>query len=397
VTGLPLRDSFVLPRGVYLDGNSLGPLSLAARSAIERRLRQWQHHAVAAWDDWLDLAERLAPSLARLVGAQPDEVVATGGTTINLHALLAGLYRPDGGRRDVLALAHEFPSDLHALRSWTERHGGRLRTVGAGEVVDEAEIEAALDERVALVWLPVVAYRSGQRLATARLTAAAHAAGARIGWDAAHSIGAMPHDLHAEGADAAVWCSYKYLNAGPGAPGGLFLHRRHHDVVPGLPGWWGHEKATRFAMRPDFTAAAGAAGWQIGTPSVLALAGLEGALALFEDVAIEEVRARSLRLTERLIAGVDARLPELEVVTPREPARRGGHVALRHPEAGALSRALRARDVVPDFRPPDLLRLAPVALYTLEEEVDAAVDALRAVLDEGPRRDPETTGAGRVP
>ncbi len=398
MSDLPLRDSFLLPAGIYLDGNSLGPLSLASQSAIERRLRQWQHHAVTAWDDWLGLAERLAPALARLVGARPDEVVPTGGTTINLHALLAGLYRPEGSRRDVVALAQEFPSDLYALRSWTERHGGRLRTVAGhdGEVVDEAAIEAALDETVALAWLPVVTYRAGQRLDSARLTRAAHAAGARIGWDAAHSIGALPHALHDEGADAAVWCSYKYLNGGPGAPGGLFLHRRHHHLAPGLPGWWGHDKASQFAMRPEFAPAVGAAGWQTGTPSILALAGLEGALALFEEVSIEAVRARSLALTERLIAAVDARLPELEVVTPRAPERRGGHVALRHPEARGLSRALRARGVVPDFRPPDLLRLAPVALYTLDEEVDAAVDTLRAVLNEGAQRSADAAG-GRVP
>jgi kynureninase len=397
VTRLPLRDSFLLPRGIYMDGNSLGPLSLAARAAIERRLRQWEHHAVAAWDEWVGLAERLSPSLARLVGAHPDEVIATGGTTVNLHALLAGLYRPEGARRDILALGHEFPSDLYALRAWAERHGGALRTVGDAEVVDEAEIEAAMDGRVALVWLPVVGYRSGQRFDTARLTTAAHAAGALIGWDAAHSIGAVPHDLHAEGADAAVWCSYKYLNAGPGAPGGLYLHRRHHDATPGLPGWWGHEKASQFAMRRDFTAAAGAAGWQIGTPSVLALAGLQGALALFEELSIEEVRARSLELTERLIAAVDELLPEVEVVTPREPARRGGHVALRHERAAGLSRALRARGVVPDFRPPDLLRLAPVALYTLEPEVDAAVGAVRAVLDEGAHLQAPDEDAAYVP
>lgn len=384
MSGLPMREAFLLPTGIYLDGNSLGPASLAAHAALERRFRQWQHHAVEAWDEWFGLAERLAPALARLVGAHPDEVIPTGGITVNLHALLAGLYEPQGSRTAIVALAREFPSDLYALRSWTDRYGAELRLVGGdAETVDEAEIEAALDETVALVWLPVVTYRSGQRLDTARLTRAAHAVGARIGWDAAHSIGALPHAFHEEGADAAVWCSYKYVNAGPGAPGGLFVHRRHHGVRPGLPGWWGNDKDSQFAMRPTFAAAGGAAGWQIGTPSILALAGLEGALALFEEVGIEEVRSRSLELTDRLANGVARELPELEIVTPREPERRGGHVALRHPQAAALSRALRARGIVPDHRPPDLLRLAPVAFYTLDEEIDRTIAVMRELLDEG--------------
>ena len=381
---LPMREAFLLPKGIYLDGNSLGPASLAAHAALERRFRQWQHRAVEGWEEWFGLAERLAPALGRLVGAHPDEVVPTGGITVNLHALLAGFYRPHGERNAIVALAREFPSDLYALRSWTERMGGELRLVGGqDELVDETEVEAALDETVALAWLPVVGYRSGQRFDVARLTRAAHAVGALAGWDAAHSVGALPHTFHDDGVDVAVWCSYKYLNAGPGAPGGLFVHRRHHGRTPGLPGWWGHAKDGQFALRPDFTAAEGAGGWQIGTPSILALAGLEGALALFEEVGIEEVRARSLQLTERLRIGLERDVPELTIVTPRAADRRGGHVAVRHPEAARLSQALRARDVVPDHRPPDLLRLAPVAFYSLDDEIDQVVELLRELLDGG--------------
>lgn len=391
---LPMRESFLLPQGVYMNGNSLGPLSLAAQSAVERRMRQWQHRAVEAWEEWFTLAERLSPALARLVGAHPDEVIATGTTTGNLHAALAGLYRPEGRRRHILALASEFPSDLYALRSWTDRYGAELRLVdgsgvaaaeatGRSEVVEEGAIEAALSEAIALVWLPVVSYRAGQRFDTARLTAAAHEVGALAGWDAAHSIGALPHSLHEDGADVAVWCSQGYLNGGPGAPGGLFVHRRHAERTPGLPGWWGHDPARRFGMQASFEAAGGAAGWQTATPSVLALAGLQGALALFEEVAIEEVRDRSLALTDRLIVALDRRLPELELVTPRQHEQRGGHVTVRHPAAGSISAALRRRGVVPDHRPPDLIRFAPVAMYTTEEEVDRTIEALRAVLDMG--------------
>ncbi|CAN5797676.1 kynureninase [soil metagenome] len=385
-TQLPRLDAFALPRGIYLDGNSLGPLPLAAQNAIERRVRQWQHHAVTAWDDWFGLAERLAPALARLVGAHADEVVPTGSITVNLHQLLATLYRPEGDRRDLLATALDFPTDVHALRTWAERSGGRLRFVPSrdGHTVDEGDVEDALGSGgVALMLMPSVLYRSGQALDVRRLTSAAHAAGAIAIWDAAHSIGAMPHALHDDGVDAAVWCSYKYLNAGPGAPGGLFLHRRHHQLAPGLQGWWGSDKGTQFAMDHTFTKADGAGGLQLGTPSILGLAGLEGALAVFEEVGIERIRARSLELTEALLAAVDAQLPEFKTVTPREAARRGGHVALAHPEARRITLALRERGVIADHRPPDVLRLAPVALYTTDADISHAVARVRDVLDTG--------------
>lgn len=382
------RDAFVLPPGIYLDGNSLGPLTHAAQAATERRMKQWQHYGVDAWREWFGMAERLAPSVARLVGAHPDEVSVTGTITTNLHALLATFYRPGGTRRQLLATELDFPSDLYALRAWADREGGELRLVASddGHTLDPDAIDAALTDEVAVAVLPTVLYRSGQRLDPQRHSAVARARGVTIGWDAAHSVGAMPHALHDAGADFAVWCSYKYLNAGPGAPGGLFVHRRHHERTPGLPGWWGHDKATQFEMAPGFRKASGAGAYQISTPPILALAGLEGALAVYEEVTIEAVRERSLELTRRLIEGVDARLPELTVVTPRRDEVRGGHVALAHPEARQLSAALRRRRIVTDFRPPDLVRLAPVALYTTDAEVDAALAALRELLDSGEHR-----------
>jgi kynureninase len=380
---LPRLDAFLLPKGVYLDGNSLGPLSHGAQAAIERRLRQWQYHAVAGWDDWFGLAERLSGALGRLLGAYPDEVIATGSITVNLHALLAAFHRPEGPRRALLATALDFPTDLYALRSWADLRGVELRLVPSrdGHTLADADLDAALTDDVAFALLPTVLYRSGQLLDVARWSAAARARGITIGWDAAHSIGALPHHLHDDGADVAVWCSYKYLNGGPGAPGGLFVHRRHHAALPALRGWWGHDKATQFDMEPDFVPAVGAGAYQLGTPPILALAGLEGALAVFEDVGIHAIRERSLALTSYLIERVDATLPELAVVTPRATERRGGHVALRHPEARRLSQALRRRGVTPDFRRPDLLRLAPVALYNTEADVDRAVAVLRELLD----------------
>lgn len=392
------REQFLLPTGIYLDGNSLGPLSYPSQSAIERRLKQWQHHAVNGWDEWFALAERLSPALARLVGAEPDEVIATGSITANLHHLLATFYRPEGERRHLLATSLDFPTDLYALRAWAERTGAELRLVPSrdGHTLHPDDLDDALRSDVALAVLPTVLYRSGQLLDVGRWTRLAHERGILVGWDAAHSIGALPHALHDDGADFAVWCSYKYLNAGPGAPGGLFVHRRHHGRQPGLPGWWGGDKTSQFEMAPGYRKAAGAGAYQQGTPSILALAGLEGALALFEEVGIEAVRRRSLALTDRLVALADERLREMTLRTPRAHAERGGHVVLEHPDARLLSLALRRRRITPDYREPDLLRLAPVALYNTEEELERTVGTLRELLDTGAHREEDAKEGGLV-
>ncbi|WP_424952149.1 kynureninase [Deinococcus sp.] len=392
------RSAFAMPTGIYLDGNSLGVMPHAAQARVQGRLDQWRRQAALGWDDWFHLAEALSPSIARLVGALPGEVIATGSITANLHALLSTLYRPEGTRRVIVATALDFPTDLYALQAWAERGGGTLRLVPSrdGQTLHQGDLHAALEPDVALALFPTVLYRSGQRLDVAGLTAAGHAAGALVGWDAAHSIGAMPHDFHAVGADFAVWCHYKYVNAGPGAPGGLYLHERWHDRAPGLylherwhdrapglPGRACHDKGNQFEMTPVYRKATGAGAYQMGTPSILALAALEGALSVFDGLELNEVRTRSLALTDHLIALADRHLPEMTVVTPRPHAERGGHVSLLHPQARSLSAALRALGVVPDYREPDILRLAPVALYTTEGEVAEVVRLLRTLLDSG--------------
>jgi kynureninase len=379
------RADFAMPPGIYLDGNSLGVMPHVAHARVQERLEQWKTQAALGWDDWFGLAESLSPSVARLVGAGPHEVIATGSITANLHALLSTLYRPEGERRVIVATALDFPTDLYVLAAWAERGGGTLRLVPSrdGQTLHPEDLAAALQSDVALALFPTVLYRSGQRLDVAGLTAAAHAAGALIGWDAAHSIGATPHDFHAAGADFGVWCHYKYVNAGPGAPGGLYLHERWHHLTPGLPGWWGNDKSSQFEMTPGYRKASGAGAYQMGTPSILALAALEGALSVFGDLELEEVRARSLVLTDHLIRLADLHLPEMQVVTPRPHAERGGHVSLSHPEARSLSVALRGLGVVPDYREPDILRLAPVALYNTEAELEQVVRLLRGLLDSG--------------
>jgi kynureninase len=377
------RNHFLLPNGIYLDGNSLGPVTKASKVLLKKRLHEWQYHGVNAWEQWFHLAENLSPSLARLLGAHPNEVITTGSISSNLHALLATFYKPKGKRKNILVTALDFPSDVYIAASWAKRLKGQLKKIPSrdGHTLHPKDILSSLTEDITVAVLPTVLYRSGQLLDLEEITQAAHRKGILIGWDAAHSIGALPHQLHDIGVDFAVWCTYKYLNAGPGAPGGLFVHQKHFEERPGLPGWWGHNKATQFEMSHDFEPAQGAGAYQMGTPSILALAALEGSLGLFDEVGIEVIRKRSLELTQYLIEQADQHLPEMNVRTPRDPEQRGGHVVLEHPEAQRLSIALRERQVIPDYRAPNLLRLAPTALYNNEAEIDIAVQTLRMLLD----------------
>jgi kynureninase len=395
-----VRARFRLPPGrVYLDGNSLGPASHDAEAQIAGVLDEWKRLGIDGWSaadrPWFAIGEELGALQAPLVGADPAEVVATGSTTVNLHALVATFYQPRPGRRTILADELNFPSDLYALRSQAELRGGELRLVPSrdGRTLDEDDLVAAIADDVALVLLPSVLYRSGQLLDVARLAAAANERGVPIGFDCSHSVGCVPHRLHEDGVDFAFWCGYKYLNGGPGALASLFVHRRHFGRPPALAGWWGSDKSRQFDMAPDMAPAAHAGAWQIGTPPVLAAAGLRGSLGLLAEVGIEAVRARSLALTGYLIHLVDARLAEhgFAVGTPRQPSRRGGHVAVEHAEAVRIAKALKARGIVPDFRPPSpsaplgagVIRLAPVALYNTFEELWRTAEALREVVATG--------------
>jgi len=244
-----------------------------------------------------------------------------------------------------------------------------------------------MTDRVALVVLPAVLYRSGQLLDLERLTRAARARGITIGFDCAHSVGAVPHRLHDWGVDFAFWCTYKYLNGGPGAVGSLFVHERHFGTRPGLAGWWGHHKARQFDMALRFEQAPGAGAWQIGTPPVLGAAALYGALRILQEAGIDAIRAKSLDQTGYLMFLVDELLSQapygFSIGTPREAARRGGHVAVEHPDAIRIAKALKARGVVPDFRPPNVIRLAPIALYTTYVELWQTVQTLREIVDSG--------------
>ncbi|WP_232701669.1 kynureninase [Halobacterium wangiae] len=387
-----LRERFSTPAdAVYMDGNSLGVHGEDAAAALERAVEQWRELGIEAWTaadpPWFDYGERLGDRLADVVGAKPAECVAANSTTVNIHTLVGTFLDAADGER-VVVNELDFPTDHYAIRAQLRARGidpaEGLVVVESedGHTIETDAIAAAVDDDTAVVFMPSVLYRSGQLFDLEAITEIAHEHDAFAGFDLAHSVGVVPHDLHFDEVDFAVWCSYKYLNAGPGAIGGLYVHENHFDLDPALPGWWGHDSATQFELRPEFTPAADASAYQIGTVPVFSAAPLFGTLDVVEAAGIDELRRHSVALTRYLISLVDERLPECTVGTPREAERRGGHVAIEHPEAGALSRALRDRGVVVDYRPPDVVRVAPSPYYVGYEDVWRAVEGLRVVLDE---------------
>ncbi|RAW45298.1 kynureninase [Halorubrum sp. 48-1-W] len=409
-------DRFSTPEdGLYMDGNSLGPASDAALASLDRLVDEWRELLIGGWTDadppWFEVGERIGATLAPLVGATSEEVVVGNSITVNVHTLVGtfldellagngpdrtgsaaadGNWDPDVAPA-VLVNELDFPSDHYAIRAQLRSRGidpdEKLRVVESrdGRTIDPVDVEAVLERHddVGIVFMPTALYRSGQLFDVERIAEAAHEAGAYAGFDAAHSVGAVPHAFDDAGVDFAVWCTYKYLNAGPGSIGALFVAERHHGLTPALAGWWGHEKATQFEMNMTYTPADSAGAWQIGTPPLLAAAPLEGAVETLREAGIERIRAKSLALTDFLIALVDDRLPEVSIGTPRDRDARGGHVALEHPDARRLSEALTDRGVVVDFRPPNVVRVCPAAPYTAFADVLAVVDRIETILDAG--------------
>jgi kynureninase len=395
----PFRERFyLLPGRIYLDGNSLGLLSREAEAETLAALDQWKSLGIDGWlaadPPWFTLGEELGALTAPLIGAEPEAVVVTGTTTVNLHALVTTFYRPEGARRKIVATALDFPSDIYALQSIIALHDADpardlvLVPSRDGRTIAEEDIIAAFDEKTALALLPAVLYRSGQLLDMPRLAAAARERGVMLGFDCAHSIGALPHAFDDWGVDWAFWCSYKFLNGGPGATGGLYVNRRHWGTTPGLAGWWGYDKARQFDMIHDWQGAAAAGAWQISTPALLATAPLRGALRLFHEAGIDALRAKSLAQTAYLArlledSGLTAPPYNFTIGTPAEAERRGGHLAVEHAEGPRIARGLKARGIIPDFRAPNVVRLAPVPLYTSYHELWQTVQALRAIIDGG--------------
>jgi kynureninase len=407
----PLRGRFAMPRGadgrplLYFCGHSLGLAPIAARAMIEAEVEDWERLAVLGHEHarsaWIGYAERLQQALAGLAGAQPQEVVAMNSLTVNLHLLLASFYRPRGQRRAILIESGAFSSDRHAVASQIRWHGFdpaieliELAPAPGADLIRIEDIEACIaaqGPRLALVLWPGVQYRTGQLFDLGRIARAAHAAGCHAGFDLAHAIGNVPLALHAEEADFAVWCSYKYLNAGPGAIGGAFVHERHLQAgeLPRLHGWWGHDPDTRFDMSPDFLAARGAAAWALSNPPIFSAAPLRASLPLFAEAGMAALRCKSLALTGYLESQVRELAGErLAIVTAPDPAQRGCQLSLRiRPGAGQglqVFAALSGRGVICDWRPPDIIRLAPVPLYNSFEDVLRGAWALAELLQPQP-------------
>jgi kynureninase len=393
------RERFHLPAGtIYMDGNSLGLLSRDAEASLLRLVDEWRTLGVRGWLEaerpWFYFSERLGALAAPLVGAAPDEVMVTGTTTVNIHALVSSFFAPEGRRRKILADELDFPSDIYALRDQLAFRGCDpqrdlvLVPSRDGNTIEEDDIIARMTDEVALVFLPSVLYRSGQLLDMSRLTREAHRRGIVIGFDCAHSVGAVPHRLDEWGVDFAVWCSYKYLNAGPGASAFLYVNHRHFGVRPRISGWFGSRKESQFEMSLAFEPRGDAGRWQISSPGILGSAPLEGALALIREAGIEAIRTKSKSLTSYLVELVDARLAEppfsIRVGSPRDPERRSGHVALeRDADVYRITQALKSRGVVPDFRTPNVMRIAPMALYNSFTEVWEVVQHLVEIIEEG--------------
>ena len=375
------RAAFALPAGaVYLDGNSLGPLPRHVPGRVAEVIeRQWGEGLIRSWNDagWIDLPARVGARIAPLIGARPSDVVVADSTSINLFKLLVGALGLRPGRGAIVTEAGNFPTDLYMAEGVVSLLGGRH----ALRRVEEAAITEALDDDVAVLMLTHVDYRSGRMHDMAAITAAAHACGALVLWDLAHSAGAVPLDLAGAGADLAVGCGYKYLNGGPGAPAFAYVAPAHQAALASpLGGWLGHEAPFEFA--PRYRPAAGVRRLQCGTPPILSLAALDAALDVWEGVDMAAVRAKSLALAELFVARVEATCLDhgVAVASPRDPARRGSQIALRHAAAYPVMRALIERGVIGDFRAPDILRFGFTPLYTRFVDAWDAVAALEEVL-----------------
>jgi kynureninase len=382
---------------VYFCGNSLGLQPRAVRDAVNAELDYWGELGVEGHFKgrlpWMDYHEFVRDDLAAIVGAQPSEVVAMNTLGVNLHLMMVSFYRPTKERAAILIEAGAFPTDRYAVESQIRFHGFdpasaliELQPDEPNGTTSPAAIERALAEhgsRVALVMLPGVQYRTGQAFDLKAITALGHKHGCMVGFDLAHAVGNLPLQLHDSGADFAIWCSYKYLNSGPGAVGGAFVHERHAKAaLPRFAGWWGHDKTTRFQMGPEFVPTAGADGWQLSNPPILALVPLRVSLEIFRRAGMTALHAKSLQLTGYLEWLVQTQLADvLQIVTPANPQHRGAQLSIRVIEGRDRGRALfgylMEHGIIGDWREPDVIRISPAPLYNRFADCLAFAEAVR--------------------
>lgn len=403
----PLRAEFRIPPhedrdSVYLCGNSLGLQPIAAAGLLAEELEDWARFGVEGHfrgrRPWVDYHRQFADGLARLTGAEPVEIAAMNTLTVNLHLLMVSFYRPSSDRWRLLIEKPAFPSDRYAAQSQVRFHGLdptdaliELAPREGESWIREEDVYGLLEkfgDTIALVLLPGVQYYSGQLFDMAGITAAARRCGARVGWDLAHAIGNVPLALHDWGCDFATWCSYKYLNAGPGAVSGAFVHERHarEPDLPRFTGWWGHDRASRFDMGPEFRPMPGAEGWQLSNPPVFSLTPLIASLELFDRAGMEGLRAKSRRLTGYLETRLAEHLADrIRILTPSDPDQRGCQLSLVL-EAGRdrgreVFDRLSQAGIVCDWREPDVIRVAPTPLYNRFQDCQHFVDVLAEITE----------------
>ena len=388
----PYRERFHRPQDkLYLCGHSLGLQPKSAAAKVLEELEDWKTMGVRGHAEarrpWAPYHELLAEQGARLMGAEPGEIVHMNTLTVNVHLLMVSFYRPTPERHKILIEDHAFPSDHYAVESQIRFHGfdpaESLLIVGLDD--DVHDVIDREGDSLALVWLGGVNYYSGQVFDMRAITEHSHARGAVVGFDLAHGAGNIPLALHDWDVDCAAWCTYKYLNGGPGSVAGAFVHERHANWkdLPRFTGWWGHDKATRFEMGPNFNPIPGAEGWQLSNPPILSLAPVLASLEIFDEVGMDVLRAKSEKLTRYFEELIDRELAgKVEVVTPREPARRGCQFSLRvlSENGRAVFDSISARGVVCDWREPDVIRAAAAPLYNGFEDLYRFVETLKEAI-----------------
>jgi kynureninase len=388
-----MKKRFYVQEGqIYMDGNSLGVCSKDAEAAILDVLEVWKRDGINIWNvrdsKFFLYPSYLGARLAKLINAESNEVTVTNSTTINIHQGLASFYKPTKERYKILVDDLNFPTDRHAVDSQVRLHGyapeDAVKVVPSpdGRLISEDAVIEAMTDDVALILLPSLLYRSSQLVDMQRITDEAKRRGIIIGWDLCHSIGAVPHDFKKIDPDFAVWCNYKYLAGGPGAIAGLYINKRHFGELPGMAGWHGNVKDTQFQLNHKHENAPDADGWLTGTAPLLSMAALDGVLDIYDEAKMERIRKKSLTLTAYMMYLIDSKLIKYgcAIGNPRDDEKRGGHVSLEHDEAYRICQALKTKNVVPDFREPNVVRLAPVALYVSYEDVYRLIDIIEEIL-----------------
>ncbi|HEV8037199.1 kynureninase [Yoonia sp.] len=386
---------FHLPEGmIYLDGNSLGPLPKATAARVARAVTdEWGEKVITGWNraGWMAQPTALGDRIGRLIGAEPGHVVLGDTLSIKVYQALAAAIDLVPDRKVILTDNGNFPSDIYMAE-------GLIKSLGRGHelrIVNPEDVEHHIDDDLAVLMLTQVDYRTGRLHDMKALTEKAHAAGALTCWDLAHTAGAMAVDLQGCNADFATGCTYKYLNAGPGAPAFIYVAPRHIDnCQPALSGWLGHEAP--FAFDLDYRPGTGIERMRVGTPPVLQMAALDASLDIWDQVDMDALRAASIALTEQFIAGVEARCPQLTLASPRDPHGRGSQVSFAFADGYAAMQACIARNVIGDFRAPDIMRFGFCPLFIDAGDVDGAVDVIADVMDNKLWDDPEYKAVARV-